>query len=191
MGTRLDEGSKSLVPGVSRREALRQAACLAGTAVGAGGLLAAAISPAQAQVLGPESTQVVEIHELQAAFHLAKSTQDIDLMMSLWDDNAVFRFGGNTYTGLDQIRTFFLGSGSFTHHRLSLTSSFKIRVDVHGDQADLYFECIDIGNFDTSPVVAGALFAGGTVRHVRGKWLFSDITGGSAFPLSVDHYYFP
>jgi len=191
MVTRLDDLTKLPAKGVSRREALRRAACLAGTAVGAGGLLAAALSPAEAHVAGPESTQVAEIHELQAAFHLAKTTQDIDLMMSLWDDNAVFRIGGHTYTGLDQLRAFFLGSGSFTHHRLSLTSSFKIQVAVHGERADLYFECIDIGNFDTSPVVAGALFAGGTVRKVGGRWVFSDITGGSAFPLSVDHYYIP
>src|SRR5437763_935370 len=102
VATRFDGHSKSPADGISRREALRRGACLAGTAVGAGGLLAAALSPAQAQVIGPESTQVAEIHELQAAFHLAKTNQDIDLMMSLWADDAVFRFGGNTYTGLDQ-----------------------------------------------------------------------------------------
>ena len=69
--------------------------------------------------------------------------------------------------------------------------SFKGQIQVNGNQAYLYFECIDIGNFDTSPVVVGALFLGGTVRNMRGKWLFSDMTGGSASPLSVDHYYFP
>ncbi len=34
---------------------------------------------------GPESQQVGEIYQLQAAFHRAKTTQDLDLTMSLWD----------------------------------------------------------------------------------------------------------
>jgi hypothetical protein len=34
---------------------------------------------------GPGSGAVGQIYRLQAAFHRAKTTQDIDLMMSLWD----------------------------------------------------------------------------------------------------------
>jgi hypothetical protein len=34
---------------------------------------------------GPGSGAVGQIYPLQAAFHRAKTTQDIDLMMSLWD----------------------------------------------------------------------------------------------------------
>jgi hypothetical protein len=28
-------------------------------------------------------------------------------------------------------------------------------------------------------------------RKIEGKWLFSDMFGGSSSPLSVDYYYYP
>jgi ketosteroid isomerase-like protein len=170
---------------MSRRELLRKA--VAGAVVGAAALVIPSLATAQTN--DPESVQVVEIHQLQADFHLAKSTQNIDLMMSLWAADAVFTFKGVSYVGNDAIRALLLTTGSFTHKRLSLVSSFKIQIDVKGDQAYLYYECIDIGNFDTSPFVASVLFNEGTVRKIGGKWVFWQMNGGSALPLSVDHYY--
>jgi ketosteroid isomerase-like protein len=161
---------------------------------GAAAIGAAALTlprPASADDGGSESSQAEAIHELQAAFHYAKSTQDIDLMMSLWAEDAVLVFNGVSYTGNDAIRAFLLTTGSFTHLRLSLVPSFKIQIEVHGDEAYLYFECVDIGNFDTSPVVAGVLYNAGTVRKIQGKWQFWRMNGGPASPLSVDHYYYP
>ena len=61
---------------------------LPGIALGIGGLAAATLSPLEAEERGDDSGQKGKIYELQAAFHLAKSTQDIDLMMTLWDANA-------------------------------------------------------------------------------------------------------
>ena len=153
------------------------------------------VRPVKAQVSGPESTQVSEIYELQAAYHRAKTTQDIDLMMSLWDPDATLNIQGDPnspYLGTERIRAFFLGSGSFTHVRFSLVPSFKIQINVHGSEASLYFECHDVGNFDRSDrSIASDAFLAGTVRKLGGKWVFSNMTAGSAFPLSVNHYYFP
>ena len=158
-------------------------------------VLSQLVRPVKAQVSGPESTQVGEIYELQAAFHRAKTTQDIDLMMSLWDPNATLNFQGDPkspYIGTEQIRAFFLGSGSFTHVRFSLVPSFKTQINVHGSEASLYFECHDVGNFDQSDrFIAGDTFLAGTVRKLGGTWVFSNMTAGRAFPLSVNHYYFP
>lgn len=50
---------------MQRREFFRTASALAGVA----GLTGTALVPLRAQVSGPESTQVGEIYELQAAFH--------------------------------------------------------------------------------------------------------------------------
>ena len=161
------------------------------------GLLTIGFTPACAhsQVGGAESTQVGEIYELQAAFHRAKTTQDIDLMMSLWDPEGTLTVQGNpnaVYVGSQQIRSFWETSGSFTHRRLSLVPSFKTQIDVRGDQGWLYFECHDIGDYDlpTRAIVADTFLAG-TVRHIGGKWVFSSMTAGRAFPLSATHYYFP
>lgn len=153
--------------------------------------------PAQvkAQVTGAESVQTGEIYELQAAFHRAKTNQDIELMMSLWDPNGTLTVQGNptvTYTGSDQIRAFWLTSGSFVNHRFSLVPSFKTQINVHGDEASLYFECHDVGNFDQpSRFIASDTFLSGTLRNIAGHWVFSSMTAGKAAPLSVNHYYFP
>jgi SnoaL-like domain len=79
--------------------------------------------PRFASADAPESVQVAEIYQLQAAFHRAKTTQDLDLMMSLWADDATFNNNGTIYAGSDQIKSFWQGSGSFTHHRFSLVPS--------------------------------------------------------------------
>jgi hypothetical protein len=69
---------------LSRRKLIRVGAT--GTALGA----AALALPRLARADGAESVQVAEIYQLQAAFHQAKTTQDLGLMMSLWADDATF-----------------------------------------------------------------------------------------------------
>ncbi|TMK36978.1 MAG: hypothetical protein E6G58_03135 [Actinobacteria bacterium] len=63
--------------------------------------------------------------------------------------SAAHRAKGTTYVGSDQIRSFWQGSGSFTHHRFSLVPSYKATIEVLGDRAFLYFECHDVGDFAT------------------------------------------
>src|SRR5262245_34101330 len=176
----------------NRRDFLARAP---GAALAAGVLLQSESSPLHAQVIGPESTQVAKIYELQAAFHKAKTTQDLDLMMSLWDPDGVLNNVGDPnspYIGFDRLRSFWEHSGSFTRRRFSLVPSFKLQIDVHGDLAWLYFECHDIGDFDLNTrFIAGDTFLAGTVRKVGPRWLFWDMTAGRALPLSIDHYYFP
>jgi ketosteroid isomerase-like protein len=115
-------------PGIDRRELLRKG--MAGTALGAAALALPGLARADASAGSAESVQVGEIYQLQAAFHRAKTTQDLDLMMSLWAVDAVLVNQGDSnspYAGTDAIRAFFAGSGSFTHRRLSLVPSFKTR----------------------------------------------------------------
>ena len=146
------------------------------------------------------SEQIGEIYELQAAFHRAKTTQDIDLMMSLWADDATFvnTSNGQTYVGADQIRGFWQISGSFTHHRFSLVPSYKTTIQVHGDEAFLYFECHDVGEFadggfgdPTKKTIVNDSYLAGTLSHIAGTWLFFNMTAGSSSPLFYSTYYFP
>jgi ketosteroid isomerase-like protein len=146
------------------------------------------------------SEQIGEIYELQAAFHRAKTTQDLDLMMSLWADDATFvnTMTATTYSGSSQIRSFWQGSGSFTHHRFSLVPSYKTTIQVDGDQAFLYFECHDVGNFATGQfddptvkTIVNDTYLAGTLRNVHGNWQFWSMTAGPSSPLSYDTYYYP
>jgi SnoaL-like domain len=181
---------------ITRRDLLRKGA--AGAALGTAALALPRLALAQApagEVPGSEA-QVGEIYQLQAAFHRAKSAQDLDLMMSLWSDDATLntRATPTPYTGAASIRSFFQGSGSFTHRHFSLVPSFKTQISVghHGHHAWLYFECHDVGGYDLpSRAIAADLFLAGIVRRINGHRLFWNMTAGKSFPLSVDHYYFP
>jgi ketosteroid isomerase-like protein len=169
---------------IARRGLL--AKVLTGAVVGAGALTFPNLASAQGD---PESVQTARIHDLQAAFHLAKCNQDIDLMMSLWANDAVVTFQGTDFVGKDAIRAWLLTTGSFTHHRLSLVTSFKIQIEQHGNQAFLYFECIDVGDFDQpSRFIASALYNEGTVRNINGQWQFWRMAAGPIPTLSVDQY---
>jgi ketosteroid isomerase-like protein len=180
---------------ITRRQLLRRGAT--GAAIGAAALAVPGFARAD---VSHGSEQIGEIYELQAAFHRAKTTQDLDLMMSLWADDATFvnQSTSSTYTGFDAIRSFWQTSGSFTHHRFSLVPSYKTTIQVNGDEAFLYFECHDIGNFadgsfdDPSvKTIVNDTFLAGTVRHIHGGWVFWYMTAGLSSPLSYDTYYFP
>lgn len=171
---------------LGRRDLLRIG--IASAALGAAGIAATTVA---AQASGPESTQTGEIYQLQAAFHRAKTTQDIDLMMSLWADDGILHTNGVIYQGTNELYGFWSTSPSFVHHRFSLVPSFKTTIDVHGDTAYLYFECHDVGNFADSATryIAGDTYLKGTLRNVSGSWVFSEMWAGKASPLSFETYY--
>jgi len=180
---------------LTRRTFVRKG--LAGAALGAAALAVPGLAKAD---VSHGSEQIGEIYELQAAFHRAKTTQDIDLMMSLWADDATFvnTSNGQTYVGADQIRGFWQISASFTHHRFSLVPSYKTTIQVHGDEAFLYFECHDVGEFadggfgdPTKKTIVNDSYLAGTLSHIAGTWLFFNMTAGSSSPLFYSTYYFP
>jgi hypothetical protein len=180
-------------PAINRRTLLRTS--LTGTALGAAAWALPGAARADTPVGSPDSVQVAEIYQLQAAFHRAKTTQGLDLMMSLWapDGTLVVQGDPNSpYTGTAALRAFWQNSGSFTNRRFSLVPSFKTQINVKGNQAWLYFECHDIGDYDLpSRFIASDTFLAGTVRQLGGTWVFGNMTAGRSAPLSVDHYYFP
>jgi len=139
-----------------------------------------------------EKAAIGEIYQLQAAFHRAKTNQDIDLMMSLWAPDGVLHASNSTFVGTAALKAFWLKSPSFQNHRLSLVPSFKTTIKGDGAQAYLYFECHDVANYgNPSRTIANDTFLAGTVRFEAGRWVFADMTAGPASPLSPDHYYFP
>jgi hypothetical protein len=162
-------------------------------AVSVGGVAAAHLVPARAQVSGPATADVAQIYQLQAAFHRAKTAQDIELMMSLWDSKAALKIQDDPkspYVGTEQLRAFWLHSGSFKNRRFSLVPSFKTRIAVRDNEASLYFECHDVADYDQpTRNIINDTFLAGTLRNVGGKWVFYDMSAGPATPLSLDQYY--
>jgi ketosteroid isomerase-like protein len=184
-----NEKERLMVTTSTRREVLRKGAV--GVGLGTAALAVPGLAKAGASEVGSEkgaSAAVVGILQLQADFHRAKSTQDLDLMASLWAEDAILNNLGIIYSGRAAIRALFKGSGSFTHRRMSFVPSFKEQVRVRGEEGYLYFECHDADL--TSGLLVMHLYLAGTVRNAEDRWVFQKMTGGPA-PLSVTEIYFP
>jgi SnoaL-like protein len=120
------------------------------------------------------------IEQIEVNFHKSATTHDLDLMMSLYADDAVATLGGQTYTGKDQIRNLFATKAAqfkAENHWISDTPAYKIKATVDGDKGTLFFEChyIDVNN-KTVVVVAGA---NQQVARLGGKWLITELTSTS------------
>jgi hypothetical protein len=63
---------------------------------------------------GAELAEVARIHKLESDFHEARSKQDIDFVMSLWAFRRGLGLFGTILRGKDEIRAFYLTTGSFT-----------------------------------------------------------------------------
>lgn len=125
--------------------------------------------------------QLYELDQLEVQFHQAGSYGgDIDAMMALWADDCTLTSGGTTMVGKDAVRAAFSSGGPFTHYWVGLTAAFKISADIHGDTADIYFEC-HYADPSVSPYVLRAdrsLY--GTVKKVDGKWMLWHMNGAPA-----------
>jgi len=133
-------------------------------------------------VKSPSNTQVAELYELQAAFHAAASHGgDIDAMMQLWADDGSIAVGGVLYSGKDGVRDFFANhSGAFKHDWVSLAPSFDTQFDIHGNTAEIYFECHYADPSVTPYVIRSDVSATGTAKKVKGTWVLWNIVAGSA-----------
>jgi ketosteroid isomerase-like protein len=120
------------------------------------------------------------IDQIERTWHRAASTQNVDLMMTVWAPDATFNIGTETLTGKAQIRDFFAHkAGPFQpeNHWVSDTPAYKIRITVNGDKGTLYFEChyVDV---KTSKIVS-LVGADQNVQKIGGKWLITSSAAAS------------
>ena len=108
--------------------------------------------------------------------------RNLDLMMSIYADDAVLTdtaHDNKVYKGKDQVRSYWgevrdrsgpstTGSGN--------TPAMRIRSQVKGDTATLYFECLWV-DADANAIGAHS-FSDMTLARVRGHWLVKDIKVG-------------
>jgi ketosteroid isomerase-like protein len=122
------------------------------------------------------------IDRIEKNFHKSMSIHDVDLMMSLWAPNATFTVGpGQTATGKKQIRAYWLKkSKAFqpTTHWVSDTAAYKVRATANGERGTLTFEChyIDVDSRNVVVVTAADI----EVAKINGRWLITNMVGGSA-----------
>jgi ketosteroid isomerase-like protein len=144
------------------------------SACGGSGETASATAELQKQA------DLYNIDQIEVTFHKAASNHDVDLMMTLWADDAVATIGGQTYSGKDEIRSLFADKAAPfrpENHWLSDTPAYKLKSTVTGDTGTLYFEChyIDVQN----KVVVVTVGAQQQVARIGGKWLIKEMTSTS------------
>src|SRR6266496_1759981 len=121
------------------------------------------------------------IEQIEVKWHEASSTTNLDLMMSLWADNATFTAGGQTYTGKADIRNFFATKAApfqSKNNWVSDTPAYKVRTTVDGDKGSVSFECdyIDVATKQVANFVA----ADNSVARINGTWLITNSVASAA-----------
>jgi len=133
--------------------------------------------------------QTAEVEALLVAVHDLTSYNGnpetaIDHLASwyeLWAGDAILVVnGGAPIVGQDAILAFFASNPLFKTNFVGLTPSFRTKISIHGDTAEVYLECI----FLTEALTVGPQRSlSGTVRKVHGKWLFWRMANNPAQPL--------
>ena len=122
-----------------------------------------------------------EIDKIEKDFHGSMTKKDIDQMMSLFAPNATMSTGaGETASGLDEIRRFYLEDSAFfepENRWISDHPAYKLEITVNGDRGTLHFECHFI-DAETGKVEA-ATAADLDVARIGGKWLITNLVGGT------------
>lgn len=117
----------------------------------------------------------MQLHNIEIAFHKAGSTKDLGLMLSLFADDAVLTAKGKTHTGKDQIKSYWQAHPAFQPQTqwVGYTPAFRIRYDVEGDRAHLYFECLWVDK--TAGKIATHTNSDDLLVRVNGRWLIKEM----------------
>lgn len=123
---------------------------------------------------------IYQIDQIERTWHLAASTHNVNLIMTVFAPGAVFNIGTKTFTGKAAIRKFFATQNQAfqpTTHWIALTPTYKMRTTVNGDKGTLYFECdyIDLKTHKVTDVVG----VDHDVQKINGKWLVVSSVGST------------
>ena len=138
---------------------------------------------------GPPA-DILAVRNIEIIFHTAGSvlpTKDLDLMMSLFADDAVLTdtaHDNKVYKGKEQVRTYWADvSGPFRpeHHWIGYTPAMRIKSHVTGNTGTLDFECLWM-NVDDNTIGAHA-FSSMNLARVNGHWLVKGVKVGKVDKL--------
>lgn len=150
-------------------------------------LVLALALPAIAAAQGDRGSpaDILAVRNVEITFHTAGSVlpeKSLDLMMSIYADDVALTdtaHDNKLYKGKEQVRTYWGEvSGPFRpeHHWIGYTPAMRIRSQVSGDTATLYFECLWM-DVDSNAIGAHS-FSDMTLARVHGHWLVKGIKVG-------------
>lgn len=117
----------------------------------------------------------MQMHNIEIVFHHAATTKDLDLMMSLFADDATIASGGKTYSGKDRIKAYWQSVGPFQSQNQweAHTPAFRIKYPVEGNSVHLYFECLYVDK--AANKIGADTNSDDTLIRVNSKWLIKDM----------------
>ena len=138
--------------------------------------------PSAAELQMQREANLYQIEQIERTWHQATSSQDLNMMMTLFAPGAVFNIGTETLTGKTQIRHFFATKAKpfqKADHWEADTASYKMKITVNSDddKGTIYFECHYIDP-KTSKVMA-IVGVDHDVQKINGKWLIVDSADAS------------
>jgi hypothetical protein len=146
-------------------------ALAAAVMMGMAGCGSSSASTAQNALIQKDAA-LYQIDQIETKWHLAASTHNVNLIMSLFAPGAVFNIGTKTLRGTAQLRQFFTTDNKAFQpqtHWVADTPTYKMRTTVNGDKGTLYFEC-DYIDIKTGKVMA-VVGVDHNVQKINGKWL--------------------
>jgi SnoaL-like domain len=143
---------------------------------------AIALYSSLAMAASEESNPVefMELHQVEIIFHTAASTKNLDMMMSLFAEDASLQAGGKTWSGKDQVRNYFATvAGSFQPQNqwVAYTPAHRIRFSVDGNRANLYFECLYVDA--KAREIKAHTFSDDSLIRAGDKWLIKEMKAGA------------
>jgi len=147
----------------------------------------ALVMPALAGMQGDRGppADILAVRNVEVTFHTAGSVlpeKSLDLMMSIYADDAVLTdtaHDNKVYSGKAEVRRYWAEvSGPFRpeHHWIGYTPAMRMHVEVDGDGATLYFECLWM-DVDSNAVGAHS-FSDMKLARAHGRWLVKAIRVG-------------
>jgi hypothetical protein len=120
----------------------------------------------------------MQMHKIEIDWHTAQTTKNLDLMLSVFVDNATFMVGGKTYTGKAQIKQFWQASPVFKPQNqfVAYTPSSRLHYDLEGNAGHLYFECIQLNRATDQIVPHSHVGVHADVILENGQLLIKDAT---------------
>ena len=141
-------------------------------------------SPVAQAATEENAEDFMQLHQVEIAFHEAGSTKNLDLMLSLFTDDAtLIAADGKSYVGKSQVRSYWQHSPQFQAENqwIGYTPAFRIRYDVKGDNAHLFFECLWVDK--KAGKIAAHTNADDMLVRVNGKWLIKEMKAGKVEEL--------
>lgn len=122
---------------------------------------------------------LLQLHMIEANWHTAQTNKNINLMLSLFANDARWTVGGKTYTGKAQIKQFWEANPDFKPQTqfVAYTPPARFKYDIEGNTGHVYFECIQLNKATDQIVPHSHVGVSADVIHVDGHWLIKEAKG--------------